>query len=162
MDTTTATTKEGMQVYELGFHIVPLISEENLAPEVETIKAMLEKHGATFISEDSPKMRPLAYPMHKKIEAVNHNFKSAYFGWVKFETSPSELIAIKSALDLNKNVLRFLLIKTVRENTLMAGRVIGVRGARVVRPEIGKETTTPIAPASVEEMDKSIDSLVIQ
>ncbi len=174
MDEAKETIKggEGMQVYELGFHIVPLVAEENLAAEMATIKSTLEKYGAVFITEDFPKMKALSYPMRKKIDATNHNFKSAYFGWVKFETKPAELPAIKSELDLNKNILRFLLIKTVRENTLMAGRTVGLRGQRTPRtddPGLGSSgapgapsRTAPMTPISTEEMDKSIDELVIQ
>jgi ribosomal protein S6 len=160
MDKEQETAKDQNTVYELGFHIVPLVAEEQLAAEVAGIKSMIEAHGGTFISEDFPKMRSLAYSITKKIDAKNHKFNTAYFGWVKFETTPAEAVKIKTELDANKNVLRFLLIKTVRENTLIGNRVMVAKGQRRVDGKTGE--TIEGAPVSVEEMDKSIDKLVIQ
>ena len=49
-----------------------------------------------------------------------------------------------------------LLISTVRENTFLGKRAPAIAGKAVVPGEEAKAA----APASVEEMDKSIDALV--
>lgn len=47
------TSKEGMTVYEVGYHVAPFVSEENVAHEVSKVKEALEKIKAVVISEDS-------------------------------------------------------------------------------------------------------------
>ncbi len=154
--------KEGVHVYELGFHLVPLIAEEQLAAEVTALKATIEGHKAAFIAEEFPALRSLAYSITKKLDAKNKKFTSAYFGWIKFEAPAEELPKLKTSLDANKNILRYLLIHTVRENTLIGNRIMGLKNQRGGK-DGDPETDAPAVPvATVEEMDKSIDKLVIQ
>lgn len=152
---------ELMQVYELGFHIVPTIAEEKVANVFGDIKALLEKNGAVFISEEYPKMRPLAYTMFKNEAGKNEKFNFAYFGWVKYDLSKDVASEVKDVLEKNKNILRFLIIKTVRENTLYGnkiGRKEGERTEATVAGAIAGEG----ALVSEEEIDKTIEELVVE
>jgi len=139
-------------VYEVGFHIVPAVSPETLPKEVDAIKAVLGKSGATIISEEFPKLRNLAYTITKVIGPVRHKYDTAYFGWIKYEASTETAGDIKKALDLNEKILRYLVIRTVRENTLY--------GAKVLPPEEKKEEVKDAVTTSPEELDKSIDKLI--
>jgi ribosomal protein S6 len=53
------------KVYELGYLLAPSIAEEQVAGEVQNIKSVLDKFEAITITEDFPKLRPLAYMMAK-------------------------------------------------------------------------------------------------
>jgi len=155
----------GLQVYELGYHIVSTVAEENLSKEVETLKAIVLKDGGSQVSEGEPKLINLAYPMTKSVADTKKKFTSAYFGWIKFETKSELMPEIKKAVDANPNVLRYLLIKTVRENTMFTPKLT-VRTANKeeapvakVKKSIKKEESKPV---TVEELDKTIDELVLE
>jgi ribosomal protein S6 len=154
---------EKASVYEVGFHIVPAVSPETLPKEVDAIKAVLGKQGATIISEEAPKMRPLSYPMTKAIGQSRATYETAYFGWIKFEAPVGSVAEINKAMDANEKVLRYLLIKTVRENTLYGAKILAEEKKE---EESEKEAAKPAAQAdkpalSAEELDKSIDKLVV-
>lgn len=152
-----------LQVYEVGYHIVPSVAVENLPKEVEVLKNFLIGEGALIASEEFPKMIDLAYAMDKKIDGAKQRFDYSYFGWIKFEADSKSLGKIKKFLDDNGNVLRFLLIKTVRENTLFSAKapVIAIKEeAKSSKGDsIGKEIKSPI---SEEELDKTIDKLIAE
>jgi ribosomal protein S6 len=162
------------QVYEIGFHIVPTVEEVDLGKEVDSIKSLIESNGGVFISDEFPKNIDLAYTIVKNIEGNIKKFDNAYFGWVKFEMKTDSIINVKEELDLNKNVLRYLIIKTVKESTLTPKSVISPKGevARVTTPrtplktEAVKEESQPVkaekTPVSEEELDKTIEELVAE
>ena len=157
------TKTEKATVYEVGYHIVPTVSPENLPKEVDAIKAILGKVGATIISEEGPKMIPLAYEMLKVVGPKRDYFETAYFGWVKFEAEPSAAVELKKALDLSEKVLRFIIIKTVRENT-MHGHKFVKDGKEAPRraSSTDKKVEGGKPEVTAEELDKSIDKLVIE
>jgi ribosomal protein S6 len=152
---------ELMQVYELGFHIVPTIAEEKVANVFGDIKALLEKNGAVFISEEYPKMRPLAYTMLKNEAGKNEKFNFAYFGWVKYELPKEATAEVKEKLEKNKEILRFLVIKTVRENTLYGHKLARKDGEKAEAPVVGV-IPEEVVMASDEEIDKTIEELVVE
>lgn len=152
---------ELMQVYELGFHIVPTIAEEKVANVFGDIKSLLEKNGAVFISEEYPKMRPLAYTMFKNEAGKNEKFNFAYFGWVKYDLPKESAAEVKEKLEKNKEILRFLVIKTVRENTLYGHKLGRKEGEKADTPVIGIVPEEVIL-ASDEEIDKTIEELVVE
>jgi ribosomal protein S6 len=152
---------ELMQVYELGFHIVPTIAEEKVANVFGDIKSLLEKNGAVFISEEYPKMRPLAYTMLKNEAGKNEKFNFAYFGWVKYELPKEATAEVKEKLEKNKEILRFLVIKTVRENTLYGHKIGKKEGEKTETPVVGV-IPEEVIMASEEEIDKTIEELVVE
>jgi len=152
---------ELMQVYELGFHIVPTIAEEKVANVFGDIKSLLEKKGAIFISEEYPKMRPLAYTMFQNEAGKNEKFNFAYFGWVKYELPKEATEEVKEKLEKNKNILRFLVIKTVRENTLYGHKLSKKENDKIETPVDGV-ISEEVVMASDEEIDKTIEELVVE
>jgi len=153
---TNETDKTAGTVYEVGFHIVPTVSPENLPKEVDAIKAVLAKNGAVTISEEFPKLRALAYQMVKVVGPVRQRCDSAYFGWIKYEAPKGATIEINKALDANEKVLRYLNIKTVAENTLYGDKLLADEKA-LKDAEAAKAAESKTTAA---EMDKSIDKLV--
>ncbi|MDD4989164.1 MAG: 30S ribosomal protein S6 [Candidatus Pacebacteria bacterium] len=155
------------RIYEVGYHIVPLVAEENVPKESSDVKSVIEKQKGVMISEELPRLHPLAYTIAKTVGGKKHIFDKAYFGWIKFEIDPSTLPAIKEALEANENVLRFILVKTVRENTLVSMQKIvsqarmDKEGGEKKAPGVGVVAEKDKKPVSVEEIDKSIDELLV-
>ena len=154
------TKTEKATVYEVGYHIVPTVSPENLPKEVEAVKAILGKVGATIISEESPRMMTLSYPMLKVVGPKRDYFETAYFGWIKFEAEPKAAVELKKALDISEKILRFIIVKTVRGNTLHGHKFVKDgqphrASSTDKKPDVKPET-------SAVELDKSIDKLVIE
>jgi len=158
----------GVQVYELGYHIVSTVAEENLPKEVEALKAIVLKDGGSLVSEGEPKLINLAYSMTKSVADTRKKFNTAYFGWLKFETKSELMPSIKKAVDQNPNVLRYLLIKTVRENTLYTPKLnVRAPGKEAeapakVKKSIKTEETKISSSKDLEDIDKSIEELVIE
>ncbi len=153
---TNETDKTAGTVYEVGFHIVPTVSPENLPKEVDAIKAVLAKNGAVTISEEFPKLRALAYQMVKVVGPRRDRCDSAYFGWIKFEAPKTAVAEINKAMDANEKVLRYITIKTVAENTLYGAKLLA--DEKALKDAEAAKAATPTATAA--EMDKSIDKLV--
>ena len=152
------------QVYEIGFHILPTVAEEKLGDEVAVIRGAIEKAGGTIISEEFPKMRDLTYTMKKYIDTKKTSFAKAYFGWIKFELDVEAVAGIKTVADTHPNVLRHIIIKTVRENTLFVKPQADKEEGEEEAPK--KEKVAPkkeeITKADEAEIDKSIEELVIE
>jgi len=147
-------------VYEVGYLMVPTIAEENLGAEVTGFKDSLIEKGVSFISDEYPKMIELAYEMSRSIDNKKQKFSYGYFGWAKFECSTDQAKVIKDILDKNEKLVRYLLIKTIRESTMSSKRPFG-------RQEGSKRRATPKAEEVVEEIDeevidKEIDALVVE
>ncbi len=151
------------QVYELGYHLVPTLSESTLADAVAKVKGVLTANDAAVIAEESPRLLTLAYRFEKHIAGKIEKFTTAHFGWVKFEASPDALHVVKKALDTDASVLRYLLVRTVRENTLAPRRFAvpaareGDAPVRAPRREARKSVAAPVSDA---ELDRTIEALV--
>lgn len=146
------------RIYEVGYLVVPSVSEEELPREVTALKDVLEKEKAAMISEEFPKLRPLAYAMQKRTGGEYRTYQNAYFGWVKFEVSAESAKRIDQAFKQNEKVLRYILVKTVREQTVTLGR------PRVTRPERKEapKDAPASAPVSEVELNKSIEKLIAE
>ena len=123
---------EVVRVYEVGYLLVPTIEEINLPVTYGNLKELIMSFGGTIISDEMPKMIPLAYTMVKVVANVRNKFNAAYFGWVKFTMETDSVLELKKKLDLDSNIIRFLILKTVKENTIAAKRFVrgDVRGRR--------------------------------
>lgn len=147
-----------LSVYEVGYIMVPTIAEEGLGEEVTLFKDMFTENGAVFISDEYPKLIELAYEMTRSINNKKQKFSYGYFGWVKFECSTAQAKIIKDILDKNEKLVRYLMIKTVRENTMSVKRAYGKQDGVKRRPAPKAEEALPI---NEEVIDKEIDALVV-
>ncbi|MBX9765377.1 30S ribosomal protein S6, partial [Patescibacteria group bacterium] len=93
-------------VYEIGYHLLPTLSEEEVPQVVSKLMDALKAEGAVFVGERFPSLIELAYPIAKRTNSKKTNYESAYFGWVAFEVSREAILRIKTLLDANQNVLR--------------------------------------------------------
>ena len=182
MKTDQKEEKEGM-VYEIGCLFVPIISDKDVLTEVSKVKSFLEKLDCNFLLGDGPDMKELAYPMKKVVDGEKHLFTKAYFVWLKFTADPDKLIDLKKDLDKDENILRYILIKTVKEDMLISGqkKVLSkvtdekmkksVKPVKIVKEEAPVEVVNDsdisddkkeIDKVEEKDLDDTIDKLVIK
>lgn len=164
------------RIYELGYHLVPTIAEEQIPHVSGAVRGMIESISDTIIAEETPVFIDLAYQIVKTVDHKNKRFDDAYFGFIKFEAGPEGIAKLEEALKKDINVLRYLIVKTLKENTFLSKKFPSSKAkereegestspeakeevvlAAEVLPEA--EPATPSAPAS-DELDKAIDELV--
>ncbi|MES2216627.1 MAG: 30S ribosomal protein S6 [Patescibacteria group bacterium] len=165
----TETNHDDQSVYEIGY-LIAGVPDEKVPTEAEALKKIIGDAGAEFITEEAPHQQQLAYTIRKKTVTGGYDkYDTAFFGWVKFELGADKIEAVKKAMELHPSVLRMLLISTVRENTYLGKRapavVLATSGVTAEQPLATVsgalvEEKKDVAPASIEEMDKSIDNMV--
>jgi ribosomal protein S6 len=158
----TQANSDARPVYEVGFHVVPTVGDEGVAGVVDQIRSALGN--AEIISEQFPERKRLAYTVERSLTGKREKYDEAYFGFIKFALERESIPAFENALRSNKNVLRFLLIETVREEIgAVPRRAVfasdRLEGETIQKPKTTEEEATPV---SEEELDKSIDALVTE
>jgi len=87
----------------------------------------------------------------------------AYFGWIKFELEPDSVLQLKENLEQNDSLLRFLIIKTVRENTLVPKKPLAKTGSYKKRREpVATKEEKVEKEIDKEAVDKKIEELVLE
>lgn len=143
------------KIYELGYILVSSLPDEKITAEVASLKELLSKNGSDIVSSEDPILIDLAYPMVKVVSAQRQKYSRGYFGWVKFEGEPEALVEIKKALDLSSTVLRYMIIKTVRENTLINGKMVLRKEER--EEVVPEEVVDEVSADALEVLDKSVE-----
>ncbi|MDE1925242.1 MAG: 30S ribosomal protein S6 [Patescibacteria group bacterium] len=153
-------------VYEVGFHIVPTVAEAEVGGVVEKIRALLGdlpdgRAGAEIIKEEYPHKLTLAYAIERSNSGKREKYNEAYFGWIKFATDKSAIPALQRSLTAMREVLRFLVVETVREDMAKPRRAIftsdRLEGETIQKPVAAPEKSGEV---SDEELDKSLEALV--
>lgn len=150
-------------VYELGYHIAASVPEKHLASEAAAVRNLIESRGGVFVADEFPKETTLTYEMVKVSVGKRERHTKSYFGWFKFEANPAEARAILSAVEAMPAILRAILVKTVRENTLIGKRIFvsdRMEGETIKRRDV-KETPAA-TPISDEELDRTIERMVVE
>ncbi len=154
-------------VYEAGFLLLPNLSDEELNAKIDSFKAIISESDAEYISEGSPKMQPLAYVMDNKTTTSKDKYDHAYFAWIKFCSTVEVMEKIKSTLTSDNTVIRFLLIKTSREDTLakpVRRRATPAKESPkkdVSEPKKKEEKEEDNSRPLPDDIDKSIDELIV-
>jgi len=147
------------RVYEVGYLLAPSIPEEDLPVLYGNLKELVASMGGVIISDEMPKLISLAYVMAKVVGSVRNKFNTAYFGWIKFTMDSDKVLGLKKKLDLDPNFIRFLILKTVRENTIAAKR-FGRGDMAHRKPRAEKSENNETFSINKEEIDKEIDALI--
>lgn len=149
-------------VYEIGYHLLPTISEDELPGVVSTIVDFLKAEGAVFVGERSPSTMSLAYPIAKRISGKRVNFESAYFGWVAFELGRASIEKVKTFMDSNQSVLRYLIVRTDRDSVhaAMSGAVAHVQqpAGDIGKPKRDAEAGGEMSEAALDEALKTMET----
>lgn len=162
-ETTPVVEKSTARVYELAYLFVPTLEEEKSTQVFGDLKNLLETKGAQFISEEMPRLIELTYEMSRIIENKKTWFSTAYFGWIKFELEPGMLKEIEEVLARDEQLIRYMIIKTIRENTLVSKKFPkdGVR-KQVTSSDATDKPEEPVVVLTPEEIDSEIDALAIE
>jgi len=146
------------RIYEVGYHIIPTVTEENVEKMVGDIRAQIEQGGGSFIAEGAPTLMRLSYNMPAKEgdKWVEHD--RGYFGWLKFESTIPVAQALEEALKTNPGIMRHMLFQTVREETrarMKAPTLREVKRTDIIKssPRREKEESAPISEV---DLDKAI------
>lgn len=147
------------QVYEIGFHFIPGVGDEGSGEAFTKLRTVLEDNKAEVISFELPSRIGLAYPIEKMMDHKKQIYTESYFGWIKFDVARESMDVIKGAVEKNDEILRYIIIKTVRENTLAPKKVYQ---AKQDRDRKSNSVTTEEEPQEMdkEEVDRQIDALV--
>ncbi len=160
----TEEIKDARLVYEVSYLLLPTLDAGRVAAEVAGLKSAIESAGGELISDENPVLIDLAYQMVKVVGTTRHKCDTGHFGWMKFDMEQGDVLAVKKVLDASDTIVRYLLIKTARENTLLTGKMnlkSEEKKASEMTEESLEEVVVDAEPAAAEEMDKSIDELVI-
>lgn len=156
------------RVYEVGYLIVPSVVQEKLPAKVDALRDSIISAKGVILSEGEPKHRELAYDMTITVANKKTTYADGYFGWIKFESDSQAIRHIHEALEKNADIIRFIIIKTYQDDVLsLVNDILAKETEDKFRKEKGgKEPVKtvakeiPVAVASKEEMDESIDKLL--
>lgn len=127
------------RVYEISFIFDNKIDENKALEKSNAIKQSIATLGGSFISEEVPYMRELAYEMVRVVNNINVRFNEGYFGWIKFEMDAAKIKDLEKGLKLDEEVVRYLIVKTVRENTVFTKRAPVIKAESLVNNETDDE-----------------------
>jgi ribosomal protein S6 len=157
------TDSAASRVYEAGYHISPLVKEEDIEKIVAEIRAVVEKGGGSFVAEGAPVLMKLAYDIEGMEGNKKHMFDRGYFGWLKFESSSETADMLTDALTKHADIFRSMVFRTVREET--RARLKAPQLREVKRTETQKAPPRKIeesAPVSEVDLDKAIETLTLE
>lgn len=154
--TETSENEVVSRIYEVGYHILHTVAEENVEKVVAEIRAVIEQAGGNFIAEGAPALTRLAYDMESKEGDKRVSNDRAYFGWLKFEAPVAVVAALDEALKANPSILRHLTFQTVREETrarMKAPTLREVKRTDTIKsnPRRTDETSAPVSEADLEK-----------
>jgi len=144
-------------VYEVGYHLLPTLSEEAVTPAVQELMSLIKAENGTFVGDRFPSKIPLAYAIAKRVNGKLTNFDSAYFGWVAFEAPREAIARLKVALDANPSILRSLIVVTDREAVAAAlsGAVAGPTGV-IEKPKREAEAGGEMSEVALDQALETI------
>ncbi len=136
---------QGVTVYEVGYHLLPSLSNDEVQEIVAELTAFLKNQGANLVGEKMPEKTDLSYAIERRVAGRFQAVRSAYFGWVAFELEPRLIAEVKKYMDTNQSVLRFLIITT------SVDEVKAVMEGKVLVPKAASSTDAIAAPKRVAE-----------
>ena len=157
----TASSDATYPIYEIGYHLIPTLDEAGVAAAAAALKGTLGS--AEVIKEQAPLKIPFAYVIERRGQGKREKYSEGYFGFIKFSTGKENIAAIEQYLRATHEVLRHLLIETVREDATLAPRRAvfasdRLEGETLKKPVSAEEKGGEVSEA---ELDKSIDAIIV-
>ncbi len=170
------------QVYEVGYLLVPTITEEGISEKVDVIRKNIESVKGQIVAQGDPVLRDLAYEMSIVVSNKKEIHGSGYFGWIKFEGDSAQVEKIDDKLKKDVEIIRFIIVKTLEEDTLAIiekalaaeaeeisraaikekEKVLELKNKERKEKETMKEKEKAAEPISKEEIDETIDKLIAE
>jgi ribosomal protein S6 len=152
-----------LRIYEVGYHIIPTVGDENLEQVVASIRGKIEQAGGTFIAEGAPAQIKLAYAMDAREGDKRVEHDRSYFGWVKFEAPATIAKTLEEELQADSKILRSIVFQTVREETrarMKAPTLREVKRTDTIRTT--PRSTEEAAPVSEADLDKALQDITTE
>ena len=150
--------------YELGYHLVPSLGEDDLALRVTELQKIIAAEGGSIISEGQPQSCTLSYQMRKMRGGKWDAYDATFFGWVRFEAPKEAMGKIKEGLDEDEQLVRYLLIKldpvALMPEPIRAPRRESTEVVTVPKELEKKQVDEEKGEVSEEELDKQIEQLI--
>jgi len=115
---------EGLAIYEIGFHFIPNLKEREVKKRAEKISSFITKEGGEIVDKQEPSLINLEYKIRHGKSSPYIYFAEAYFGGVKFKLQPESISKLEEFMKEDDDVLRFLIFRTVAENTRVDDEII--------------------------------------
>src|SRR3989338_8100778 len=132
------------RIYEIGYTKGPTVKEEDVEKTVGSIRSEIKKARGSFIAEGAPSLMRLAYHMSVREGEKRLLHDRGYFGWIKIEGDISVAPLLEETLKKNENVMRFIVFRTVREDTRAKMKAPTLR-------EVKRTDTIKTTPRRAEE-----------
>lgn len=146
------------RVYELSYILVPTMTEDEATTKIDELKKSVATLGGSFISEETPYMRELAYEMIRVIKNANHRFNDGYFGWIKFEISPENLAVLDKQVRLDEDIVRYMTLKADRDVNIFTKRNPVVKSPRLTEDGEIVEAVDAIESETEEKTEDNVTS----
>lgn len=140
------------RVYEISFIFDNKLDEETALKKGDALKQSIATLGGSFISEETPYLRELAYEMIRVQNNINVRFNVGYFGWIKFEMESDKVKEFEKALKLDEEIVRFLVVKTLRENTVYTKKAPVIK-AETLATVLGDDVIDTTSLPEVEDVE---------
>ncbi|MFT5359591.1 MAG: ribosomal protein S6 [Candidatus Paceibacteria bacterium] len=145
-------------IYETSFSFLPTLASDELATQVGKLKEVITSKGGEIISEEYPQVINLAYSIRHRMDNKYKTHETAHFGWVKYDVEQSEAQDVKKGLDNIKVLLRYLTLKTVKENTMISKDVFAIlQGKEIVAAPVRKVEKAPEPVVEGDMSEKKVD-----
>jgi len=103
------------RVYELGFHLDPELSSEEVRGAYEAMRGLIAGKGVV-IAEGEPQTIQLAYTISRQDTTGRRDFNSAHFCWIVYEAPAESHAEILSAVNTDKRIIRFIDLLTTKDD----------------------------------------------
>ena len=157
---------EEMNIYEIGYLLVPYLPAEEVGKTVETsIKAKILASGGEVTSELAPVMTRLSYVITKIINNKHTKFSDGYFGALRFKLTTDEIVKLKDAWSKDDLIIRSLIISLPQGSETIVAPKRSFAPRREDKPfeieRVMPEKEEEKPALSAEELDQEIDKLVV-
>jgi len=145
------------RVYELGFHLDPELSSEEVKNAYEAIRGIIVKN-STMVAEGEPQMIQLAYTISRQGSSdapTRRDFNSAYFCWIVYEAPAENHAEIVSAANADKRIIRFINLLTTKD---VARHSVEIREIALKASERAKEPEEETVGA---DLDAALEHAVV-
>lgn len=154
--------KDTGNLYEVGFHVLPTLTEEEAIAELASVTSFIEKSGGVIKKSHNPQMRELSYEMTKVISGKKQNFGNAYFGHLVFQIEPGFVGSVRKDIEILPNVLRALILEVSPESLLPREQRVRDPSRDLPKLPTDEKLESIIPQMSEAELDKTIEALVIE
>lgn len=153
-------------IYEFSSLFVPELDNSALSQIVDSITKKITDLEGEIIATGEPVYIKLAYQVEKSINNKLKKVNNAHFTWVKFALNPAKVAEFEKfvKLDLNESTMRYLIIKTVRENTQLTKLTPATMtmADEALIEEVEAEAATVEAEATDAVTDLGEDAVVVE